>query len=66
MKKDRKTQKKLLDEAKEKKANKTRGLTKADDIKQMNFFFIWGCRPSAGVGANTDMVKDIYGAFMEQ
>ena len=57
-------QKKLLREEKKKKANKTRGLTKADEMKQMNFFFIWGCRPSAGVGANTDMVKDIYEAFM--
>ena len=31
----------------------------------MNFFFIFGCRPSAGVKANTTMVKDILSAFIE-
>ena len=59
-------QEELLREEKEKKANKNRGLTKADEMKQMNFFFIWGCRPSAGVGANTGMINDIYDAFMDQ
>ena len=31
----------------------------------MNFFFLYGCRPSTGVKANTTMVKDIFEAFIE-
>ena len=30
----------------------------------MNFLFLYGCRPSAGVKANTTMVKDMLNAFM--
>ena len=30
-----------------------------------NFAFVYGCRPSTGVKANTTMVKDIYYAFIE-
>ena len=48
------------------KQQNNRGQAKLDAIKNMNFFFIWGCRPSAGVGANTDMVQDIFDAFMIQ
>ena len=32
---------------------------------RMNFVFVYGCRPSTGVKANTTMVKDIYYAFIE-
>ena len=31
----------------------------------MNFWFVFGCRPSAGVKANTDMVKNILHAFLQ-
>ena len=31
----------------------------------MNFWFVYGSRPSVGVKANTDMVKSILSAFME-
>ena len=41
-----------------------RGLGLFEDIKRMNFFFIFGCRPSTGVKANTTMVKDIFDAFI--
>ena len=41
-----------------------RGMTKYSSSKRMNFFFIWGCNPSAGVKANTSMVKDILKACM--
>ena len=34
-------------------------------IKRMNFFFVYGCRPSTGVKANTTMVKDIFDAFIK-
>ena len=30
----------------------------------MNFCFLYGCRPSAGVKANTDMVEDLLLALM--
>ena len=42
-----------------------RGLGVFEDIKRMNFFFIFGCRPSTGVKANTTMVKDIFDAFIQ-
>ena len=32
----------------------------------MNFFFVFGCRPSTGVKANTTMVKDIFQAFIDK
>ena len=66
LQKDKKKQEELLEDAKQKKEEKTRGRSKLDSLKQMNFFFIWGCRPSAGVGAETGMVKDIYDAFILQ
>ena len=31
---------------------------------RMNFLFLYGCRPSAGVKANTTMVKDVLNALM--
>ena len=36
-----------------------------EDTKEMNFFFVYGCRPSTGVKANTTMVKDIFYSFIE-
>lgn len=42
-----------------------RGNTLLDKVRRMNFFFIYGCRPSAGVKANTTMVKDIMTALFE-
>jgi hypothetical protein len=52
-----------LDEERNKMAN--RGLTTLDDTKRMNFFFVFGCRPSTGVKANTTMVKDIFDSFID-
>ena len=37
----------------------------SEDTKRMNFFFVYGCRPSTGVKANTTMVQDIYDAFIQ-
>ena len=34
-------------------------------MRKMNFWFVYGSRPSVGVKANTDMVKSILFAFME-
>ena len=42
-----------------------RGLGLFEDTKEMNFSFVYGCRPSTGVKANTTMVKDIYLSFIE-
>ena len=42
-----------------------RGLGLFEDIKEMNFLFVFGCRPSTGVKANTTMVKDIFYSFIE-
>ena len=36
----------------------------AEAIRQ-NFLFLYGCKPSAGVKANTTMVKDILKALMQ-
>ena len=36
-----------------------------EDAKRMNFLFVYGCRPSTGVKANTTMIKDIFEAFIE-
>ena len=36
----------------------------AEAIRQ-NFIFLYGCKPSAGVKANTTMVKDILKALMQ-
>ena len=30
----------------------------------MNFLFLYGCKPSAGVKANTTMIQDIFEVFM--
>ena len=35
------------------------GTSKAAVIKASNFLFVWGCRPSDQVGAETVMVRDI-------
>ena len=35
------------------------GASKASAIKASNFLFVWGCRPSDQVGAETVMVRDI-------
>jgi hypothetical protein len=42
-----------------------RGLSGFEDTKQMNFLFLYGCRPSTGVKANTTMVKDIFDSFIQ-
>ena len=31
---------------------------------EQNFIFLYGCRPSAGVKANTTMIKDILNALI--
>ena len=49
---------------KEIKEAMSRGNTLLVDAKRMNFVFLYGCRPSAGVKANTTMVKDILNALM--
>ena len=49
---------------KEFKEAMSRGNTLLVDAKKMNFLFLYGCRPSAGVKANTTMVKDIHNALM--
>ena len=42
----------------------SRGNTLVVEAKRMNFVFLYGCKPSAGVKANTTMVKDILNALM--
>ena len=42
-----------------------RGNSLHDSAKKSNFIFIFGCRPSTGVKANTTMIEDIYDAFIE-
>ena len=42
-----------------------RGNAILDDQKRVNLLLVFGCRPSAGVKANTDMVKNILFAFIE-
>ena len=42
-----------------------RGFSELESAKQINFEFIYGCRPSTGVKANTTMVKDIFDSFIE-
>ena len=44
----------------------SRGNALLDAVEKMNFFFIYGCRPSTGVKANTTMMKDIHKAFMKR
>ena len=41
-----------------------RGNAILDDQKRVNLLLLYGCRPSAGVKANTDMVKNILLAFI--
>ena len=43
----------------------SRGNTLLAEAIRMNFLFLYGCRPSAGVKANTTMVKDILKALMQ-
>ena len=47
------------------KREMNRGQTLLDKANQLNFLFVYGCRPSTGVKANTTMVKDIFKAFIE-
>ena len=47
------------------KKEKNRGLTLRDKQGRMNFLFVYGCRPSTGVKANTTMIKDIFEAFIK-
>ena len=42
----------------------SRGNTLVVEAIRMNFIFLYGCKPSAGVKANTTMVKDILNALM--
>ena len=42
-----------------------RGNAILDDQKRVNLLLVFGCRPSAGVKANTDMVKNILFALIE-
>ena len=52
-------------EAEEEAKEATRGgNTLVVEAKRMNFVFLYGCKPSAGVKANTTMVKDILNALM--
>jgi hypothetical protein len=37
----------------------SRGNTLVVEAIRMNFIFLYGCKPSAGVKANTTMVKDL-------
>ena len=37
----------------------SRGNTLVAEAIRMNFLFLYGCKPSAGVKANTTMVKDL-------
>ena len=41
------------------------GLALLEKHRKQNFFFLYGCRPSAGVKADTKMVRDIYNGFIE-
>ena len=59
-------QKRKYQELKEELEKATeRGHSLLDKANQMNSMFIYGCRPSTGIKANTTMVKDIYEAFIE-
>ena len=45
--------------------NANRGNAILDDQKRVNLVILFGCRPSAGVKGNTDMVKNILTAFIK-
>ena len=47
------------------KAAVTRGNALIVEAIRQNFLFIYGCKPSAGVKANTTMIKDILRALIE-
>ena len=47
------------------KVELARGSAILAEADEMNFLFLYGCRPSAGVKANTTMVKDILNAMMK-
>ena len=49
----------------ETKQETKRGNTILDEQRKMNFNFIFGCRPSAGVKGNTDMVQNILLALIQ-
>ena len=42
-----------------------RGNTLLTEAIRSNFMFLYGCKPSSGVKANTTMVKDILKALMK-
>ena len=46
------------------KAELARGSAILAEEDEQNFIFLYGCRPSAGVKANTTMVKDILNALI--
>ena len=46
-------------------AGMARGSAILAEANEMNFLFLYGCRPSAGVKANTTMVKDILKALLK-
>ena len=59
-------QKRLKQEKKERNFKDSgRGNAILEEMRKMNFWFVYGSRPSVGVKANTDMVKSILFAFME-
>ena len=47
------------------KAEVNRGNAMLTEATRQNFLFLYGCKPSAGVKANTTMVKDILKALIE-
>ena len=46
------------------KVSLARGSAILAEEDQQNFIFLYGCRPSAGVKANTTMIKDILNALI--
>ena len=54
-----------LEQNEEIKAELARGSAILAEEDEQNFLFIYGCRPSAGVKANTTMVKDILDALIK-
>ena len=54
-----------LEQNEEIKAALARGSAILAELDAQNFLFVYGCRPSAGVKANTTMVKDILNALIK-
>ena len=53
-----------LEKNEEIKAALARGSAILAELDDQNFLFVYGCRPSAGVKANTTMIKDILNALI--